>query len=116
MKEQHVQLEIVLDGTDKVMFASDLGWASSIGMSLDMTTLQDAKDSAKVFVESLSFVPFENDPGTEEYVNEAARIVPDIVEMIDNITIKDGKAELNVQCEFNLKMDFFETYVVDFGE
>jgi hypothetical protein len=119
--EQHIQLSISLDSAEKISFVTDFGWADKLSMSVDSTSMANAKSSAIEFLQELEPVPYRNDCGNEAFLDSANTLIGVLVAKINeidsDIKLSDGAhALVESSYPFKVCIIFEKSYVVEFSE
>ena len=120
-KEQHVQVEVSINGNANVSFISQYGWVDKMCISIDAVSLDDAKSIASEILINLDIAPSFNDSGKEEEVRiagEEREIILNAIDELSQKSIDDTSGEtlsLSVDGVSYIEVKFKETYEVIFG-
>lgn len=119
MADQHVQVEISVDGLKRVAFNTNFGWVGKTSIDIDAVDLAAARKGATDFLKELDCVPFENMCENEEFTDEANDNLGNIIDAIAGIEeLKGEGATVGFTCVYplDITVNLTNTYVVEFGD
>ena len=114
--QQHVKVEMKINGRGDVAFNTVYGWVGKATMTIDAVSLEDAVTGASKWLKDMEPAPFENLIENEEYVDIAEDAIDQMVDTLSSMEELKVTTEFKLCDPIRLSVKLTPSYSVTFGD